>query len=345
MPTVPQSPFRRSNPDYGFTLIEIVAVLVLLGILAATAAPKFFDLGAGSKRLAAGTALNEAQVRINARFSRLMYAGLTCADAVKSVNTLALVADKTQGDEARFGSFLLSPAEKKIPEEGLAVSVRMADDKDHVFQPGSVYVPACAKNENKDSDDDKFPVTPNLPDNSSDKNETNDDNASSGTENGSSGDNESGSSGSSSESGNSTSTGGGGSSGSGTQGNLDPALADVKVFDWEAVESTVTLPAGQLVLYAGKYYVAKMTAVVDTVANKPVGDDALTGYFVEVNARKVLTELSCRAAEPCKPGTLYKDALSGKVYAYVGTVDLYSPTFSETGSEWVALLVGKEIEN
>ena len=44
MPTVPQSPFRRSNPDYGFTLIEIVAVLVLLGILAATAAPKFFDL-------------------------------------------------------------------------------------------------------------------------------------------------------------------------------------------------------------------------------------------------------------------------------------------------------------
>ena len=107
----------------------------------------------------------------------------------------------------------------------------------------------------------------------------------------------------------------------------------------------MTLPAGQLVLYDGKYYVAKMTAVVDTVANKPVGDDALTGYFVEVNARKVLTELSCRAADPCKPGTLYRDALSGKVYAYVGTVDLYSPTFSETGGEWVALLVGKETEN
>lgn len=341
MPSSAKRHKSQGNPDYGFTLIEIVAVLVLLGILAATAAPKFFDLGTGSKRLAAGTALNEAQVRINARFSRLMYAGLTCEDAVKSVNTLALVADKTQGDEAQFGSFLLSPAGKEITEKGLAVSVRMADDKDHVFQPGSVYVPACAKNENKDSDDDKFTVTPGSPDNSSDKNETNDDNASSGTENGGSGDNESGSSGSD----NSTSTGGGGSSGSGTQGNLDPALADVKVFDWEAVESTVTLPAGQLVLYAGKYYVAKMTAVVDTVANKPVGDDALTGYFVEVNARKVLTELSCRAAEPCKPGTLYKDALSGKVYAYVGTVDLYSPTFSETGSEWVALLVGKEIEN
>lgn len=341
MPTSAQRHKSQSNPDYGFTLIEIVAVLVLLGILAATAAPKFFDLGAGSKRLAAGTALNEAQVRINARFSRLMYAGLTCEDAVKSVNTLALVADKTEGDEARFGSFLLSPAEKEITEEGLDVSVRMADDKDHVFQPGKLYVPACAKYENKDSDDDKFPVTPGSPDNSSDKNETNDDNASSGTENGGSGDNGSGNVGNGSGNNQSPSTGGEGSSGSGTQGNLDPALADVKVFDWEAVESTVTLPAGQLVLFDGKYYVAKMTAVVDTVANKPVGDDALTGYFVEVNAKQVLTELLCRATGPCKPGTLYKDALSGKVFAYVGTVDLYSPTFSETGSEWVALLVGK----
>ena len=345
MPSSAKRHQSQGNPDYGFTLIEIVAVLVLLGILAATAAPKFFDLGTGSKRLAAGTALNEAQVRINARFSRLMYAGLTCEDAVKSVNTLALVADKTERDEARFGSFLLSPAEKEIPEAGLAVSVRMVDDKDHVFQPGSVYVPACAKNENKDSDDDKFTVTPGSPDNSSDKNETNDDNAASGTENGGSGENGSGNVGNSSGSDNSTSTGGGGSSGSGTQGNLDPALAGVKVFDWGSVESTVTLPAGQLVLYDGKYYVAKMTAVVDTVANKPEGDDALTGYFLEVNAKQVLTELSCRATDPCKPGTPYKDALSGKVFAYVGAVDLYSPTFSETDSEWVALLVGKETEN
>lgn len=329
----------------GFTLIEIIAVLVLMGILATVATPKFFDLGAGSKRLAAGTALNEAQVRINARFSRLMYAGLTCEDAVKSVNTLALVADKAEGEEARFGSFLLSPAEKEIPEAGLAVSVRMADDKDHVFQPGSVYVPSCVKYENKDSNDDKFPVTPDSPDNSSDKNETNDDNTSSGTENSGSGDDGSGNAGSGSGNDQSSSTGGGGSSGSGSQSNLDPALVGVKIFDWKSVESTVTLPAGQLVLYAGKYYVAKMTAVVDTVANKPVGDDALTGYFVEVNARKVLTELSCRAAEPCKPGTLYKDALSGKVYAYVGTMDLYSPTFSETGSEWITLLTGKETEN
>ena len=39
-----------NRSDAGFTLIEIIAVLVLMGILAAVATPKFFDLGAGSKR-------------------------------------------------------------------------------------------------------------------------------------------------------------------------------------------------------------------------------------------------------------------------------------------------------
>ena len=122
------SSYSHTPSADGFTLIEIVMVLVLLGLLAAAATPKFFDLSHGSQRLAAETAFNEAQVRINARFSRLMYAGVTCEDAVKSVNTLALVADKTEGYEARFGSFLLSPAEKEIPEDGLTISVRLADN-------------------------------------------------------------------------------------------------------------------------------------------------------------------------------------------------------------------------
>lgn len=321
--------------DNGFTLIEIVMVLVLLGLLAAAATPKFFDLSHGSQRLATETAFNEAQVRINARFSRLMYAGLSCEDAVKSVNTLALVADKTEGDEARFGNFLLSPAEKEIPEEGLAVSVRLADNKDHVFRPGKLYVPACVKYENKDANDDKFTVDPESPDNAGSKDPDTDDGSSSGTDTGDSGSSTGSNSGSSTDGGSSSS---GNHSGNGAQGSLDSALAGFEVFDWTSLESTITLPAGRLVLYDGKYYVTKMTAVVDTVANKPAGDDALTGYFVEVNAKQVTTELNCQSSDPCRPGLLWKDGEAGEVYAYVGTVDLMVPVTPAESSDWVKLV-------
>ena len=327
--------YSHTRSAVGFTLIEIVMVLVLLGLLAATATPKFFDLSHGSQHLAAETAFNEAQVRINARFSRLMYAGLSCEDAVKSVNTLALVADKTEGDEARFGSFLLSPAEKEIPEDGLAVSVRLADNKDHVFQPGKLYVPACVKYENKNTNDDKFTVDPDSPENSGSKDPETDDGSSSGTESGDSGDSNGGNSGSDTDSGSSSS---GNHSGNGAQSNLDSALAGFEVFDWTAIESTVTLPAGRLVLYDGKYYVAKMTTVVDTVANKPVGDEALAGYFVEVNAKQVTTELNCQPSDPCRPGLLCKDGDSGAIYAYVGTVDLMGPATPGDSSDWVKLV-------
>jgi len=41
---------RRTKAQAGFTLIELIVVIVILGVLAATALPKFADLGGDARR-------------------------------------------------------------------------------------------------------------------------------------------------------------------------------------------------------------------------------------------------------------------------------------------------------
>ena len=77
-----------SKKQMGFTLIEIVMVLVLLGILSAVAVPKYFDLRDQAAQKSAQAVAAEIQARVNAVFAQELLTGTqSCAQARTAIFT------------------------------------------------------------------------------------------------------------------------------------------------------------------------------------------------------------------------------------------------------------------
>jgi len=113
----PMNPFAltgRCRNQRGFTLMEIIAVLVIVGILSAVAAPKFIGLKTDAENRAALQAVMEAQNRLTNQYAIKL---MTSQEEANDLNAI-LSSVSTDAGDYRL-SFAVAGSEIEITATGI----------------------------------------------------------------------------------------------------------------------------------------------------------------------------------------------------------------------------------
>lgn len=126
----------------GFTLVEIVLILVLFGILAAVAVPKYFDLKEAVEFQTAKGIVAEYQARIDGKFAEEYLSGSNCSlsrtTAIDEVNEAIRSGDLR---ESEIGyKFVRKPV---VTDSGLQVIQLKKGSV--TFPELTVSLPVCVK--------------------------------------------------------------------------------------------------------------------------------------------------------------------------------------------------------